>query len=162
MNSEKLKLTFGTALSPKFTEAFAKLCDDTSISIRDRYAVGRVARNIEQAASDYEMQRAKIIREVGEPLLPMLKRQLAGAKDEKQVEHLTKRIADLETSPGKGEQDFGVDRDNKEQFGKYLKMVNELLAVEFDIFLDHKVAVGDGSKLSANDLLALDAIVEVK
>jgi hypothetical protein len=158
----KLKLTIGQALSQQFSEAFAKLCGDTSISIKDRYAVGRVDRDIVQASSDYETQRAKIIREVGEPLLPMLKRQYEISKMPAQATALEKRIAELEASPGKGEQDFGIDRDNKEQFGKYVAKVNELLAVEFDIFLDHKIAVGDESKLTANDLNALDAIVEVK
>jgi len=154
----KTKLTLATVLAAEFAPAFDKLADETSISMKDRYAVSRVLADIKSSVSAYDTERIKLVKQYGKPEQDVLKAQLlrvAGSAQEAQVKA---RIERLEKS---GEQSWTIDPADEKAMAQFREKIEELQAVEFEVYLDHAIPLTDASKLTAKDIAALGALVTV-
>ena len=154
----KIKLTIKNILAADFSPAFDKLAEDTSIGMKDRYAVSRTLADIRSAVSTYDEQRVKLVKEMGKPELEVLKEQALKAAGSAREAALKTRVEQLEKS---GEKSWTIDPADAEALAAFRAKIDELQAVEFELYLDHAVALGDGSKLSAKDIFALGELVEV-
>ena len=154
----KIKLTIKNILAADFSPAFDKLAEDTSIGMKDRYAVSRTLADIRSAVSTYDEQRVKLVKEMGKPEQDVLKAQLALAQTPEREAGIKSRIERLEKS---GEKSWTIDPADAETLAEFRAKIDELQAVEFEVYLDHAVALGDASKLSAKDIFALGELVAV-
>lgn len=152
----KIKLTIKNILAADFSPAFDKLAEDTSIGMKDRYAVSRTLADIRSAVSTYDEQRVKLVKEMGKPEQDVLKAQLALAQTPEREAGIKSRIERLEKS---GEKSWTIDPADAETLAEFRAKIDELQAVEFEVYLDHAVALGDASKLSAKDIFALGELV---
>ena len=154
----KIKLTIKNILAADFSPAFDKLAEDTSIGMKDRYAVSRTLADIRSAVSTYDEQRVKLVKEMGKPELEVLKEQALKAAGSAREAALKTRVEQLEKS---GEKSWTIDPADAEALAAFRAKIDELQAVEFEVYLDHAVALGDASKLSAKDIFALGELVAV-
>ena len=154
----KIKLTIKNILAADFSPAFDKLAEDTSIGMKDRYAVSRTLADIRSAVSTYDEQRVKLVKEMGKPELEVLKEQALKAAGSAREAALKTRVEQLEKS---GEKSWTIDPADAETLAEFRAKIDELQAVEFEVYLDHAVALGDASKLSAKDIFALGELVAV-
>ena len=152
----KIKLTIKNILAADFSPAFDKLAEDTSIGMKDRYAVSRTLADIRSAVSTYDEQRVKLVKEMGKPELEVLKEQALKAAGSAREAALKTRVEQLEKS---GEKSWTIDPADAEALAAFRAKIDELQAVEFEVYLDHAVALGDASKLSAKDIFALGELV---
>ena len=160
--SNKIKLTIKTVLAPDFAPSFDKLADETSVPMKDRYAISRTLASIRSAVSAYDEQRVKLVKEMGKPEIDVLKAQLekfsaSGTTPANEVA-VKSRIAALEKS---GDKSWTIDPADGEALAAFRAKIEELQAVEFEVYLDHAVALGDACKLSAKDISALGELVTV-
>ena len=156
--SNKIKLTIKTVLVPDFAPSFDKLADETSVPMKDRYAISRTLASIRQAVSAYDEQRVKLVKEMGKPELEVLKEQALKAVGSAREAALKTRVEQLEKS---GEKSWTIDPADAETLAAFRAKIDELQAVEFEVYLDHAVALTDLCKLSAKDMAALGELVTV-
>ena len=152
----KLKLTVSHISTDHFARAFGVLCADTSLPVKERYAIGRTMQDIRQHMELYESERMKLVKELGmsrEEYLRLIEQRMVGA-DEPRKAALAARA--------RGALDFIVDDEDPEKFRQFSEKIQELKGFEFDVFLDHKVRLTDAVRLSAADIAALDGLVEVE
>ena len=158
----EIKLTIKTILASDFSPAFDKLAEDTSIGMKDRYAVSRTLADIRSAVSTYDEQRIKLVKQLGKPELDVLKAQLeklsASGTTPANEAAIKSRIAALEKSSDKS---WTIDPADGEALAAFRAKIEELQAVEFEVYLDHSVILGDACKLSAKDISALGELVTV-
>lgn len=173
----KLKLSIETILLNDFAPAFDAICGDTSIPMKDRYGLGRSMRDIQAAMGEYEKQRTDLVKKFGEPEAPMLKRQIEDCTDLAYLARLrsktqrmeqfddTRFLAALKSKlaylENNNVESWAIDCLNEENIKSFRDKLIELQKVEFELYLDHKVKLGDKSNLNAKDISTLIDLIEV-
>ena len=155
----KLKLTIAAVLANTFAPAFDKLCDDATASMKNRYALSRTLADIRSNVDTYNSERVKLVKELGKPEADVLRAQLGRMPETAAVqkEQLRQRIEALERD---GEpKSWSIDPQDAEAMKEFRAKLDELQAVEFEVFLDHAIQLTDACKLTAKDLDALQGLV---
>lgn len=157
----KMKMTIEQVLAPDFALAFEHLTEDTSVTMKERYAIGRTDSTIRSALKEYDAQRIKLVKQFGGPEVVALKNMLANTvlvMTDQRRKQIEARVAQLERTK---EESLAVEEGTKEMT-EFREKLTELQKVEFEIYLDHSVVLMDASKLSAKDLSALGTLVTVE
>lgn len=101
-----------------------------TMPIKERYAIARTLRSIGSEAETFEKLRGELVKKFGVQNDPNNPR------------------SGWEVKPG------------SENFEKYFDEVRKLEEVEAEIYLDHALPITDGCPLTANELAALNDIIE--
>lgn len=167
----KLKLKDVLTKNPSFIVALDALGSDPCVGVRDRYAISRSRRDIVMAIEDYEIQRVKLVKEVGKPELELVRQRitkLTGARMEPQSPaeaeaHLAEVMAlkQREELLAKGIKSYLVDETDPDAIDKFNKAIEELQSIEVGVYLDHRIALSDGCKLTSRDMYVLDPLIDL-
>lgn len=149
-----MKLTYLAINQPAFLESFDRLGAE-ELPVKERYALARTRRDIAKASETYEGLRIDLIKRLGIPEIDLRKRQLSelpeGSPMRKQLEDRIK----FDTG------NVIIDPEDKAANETFVKEFKELQEIEFDVFLDHKIALSDSAKLYAKDITVLLDIIDV-
>lgn len=151
----KMKMTLEATLKPGFDTAFDRLCNDNAVGVKDRYALARTRRDIGSHLDTYAEQRVRLFQEHGEPEQEVLKRRIEQGKGD-----AAKQQARLEALEKSKAESWAIDPDDAEALKAVEEKLKELRSVEFEIYLDHKVALPEGCSLTAAEIEALLDIIE--
>lgn len=155
----KPKLTIATVLVDNFAQAFDNLCQDTTISVKDRYALAKTLRQVRAELEAYEQSRLGLFKKHGMPHAEVLKLQIEKATDENLKSKLQSQLEQIEKSKVPAWAINPYDEDKVVAFRQELK---ELQNQEFEIFLDHQIALKEGCGLTAKELDALIDLVTIE
>lgn len=155
--STKIKLTIAVVQSPRFAPAFSSLLSDPSVATRDKYALARTMRDIQSHNETFMDQRLGLIRQHGEAEAAVLRRM--AERGSPKAAQMVERADMLDKSPVSS---WSVDPEDKDADAKVKEGIAELLKVEFEVFLDHKVVLGKDCKLTALEIEALLDIVDIE
>lgn len=159
MSTTKIKLTIGRTLENQFALSLDALCQDTTISAKDRYALARTVRDIKSHLDTFYTQRMDTFKRLGKPEIEIKTLMRDRETDPAKKETLTAAVKELE---GKKSAAWMVDPQDATAVAALNTEIDELRKVEFEIFLDHQIILTDACKLSAKDIEALIDLVTVE
>jgi hypothetical protein len=157
----KIKISYKGLVNndPRFLDCFDKLSAETNLPTKDKYSLARTRRDIVSALEDYEKLRVGLVKKFGKPEADIREAQLGKLpkdSDKALVKALTDRIA-----TAKQQDSYMIDPEDTGANEKFRNEINDLLAIEFDVFLDHKITLPENCALSGAEMSSLLDIVTV-
>lgn len=145
---------------PVFLECFDKLSAEIDLATKDKYSLARSRRDIVAALEEYEKLRVDLVKNFGKPEAELRQAQLEKLRKEDPenplIKQLVQRIAQAQQSDS-----YMIDPGDADANSKFRNEIKELLSIEFDIFLDHKIVLPESCKLSGAEMSVLLEIVTV-
>jgi hypothetical protein len=156
----KLKLTIGAIIALGFNAALDKLGDD-NISTADKYAIARTRKQISSHHKTFREQHLALVQRLGLPESEVIKLRIARLKaDEKRDETLLKNLEEhLAVLDKNKTESWALDEADEAVMKEFNAKMDELKAVEFEVYLDHLVVLPEFSKLSSREIELLLEIV---
>ncbi len=151
----KLKLTIGLIALPGFMAAFDRLGAE-NLSGKDKFALARTRSNIISNFETFDSERVKLVKVHGKPREELFAAQIARLKalnDPSVADQITKLETQLDAmakTPGKN--GWAIDETDTEAMDKFNDVIKQMKTVEFEVFLDHQVALPDKVNLSAKEI----------
>jgi hypothetical protein len=159
---KRLKLKLSDVTTPGFVEALEKLGQE-QLSTREKYAIARSRRDVVSHLETYNSERLKVIKQLGRPKEQILQAaldQMRGMESsgtiERQMKNVKDELAFIEANKVKS---WMIDENDQQAMEQFKAALTELRAVEFEIFLDHQIALPDPCGLSSGEIEALMPLI---